>query len=515
MLLGKLQQYYLLKFSTLYKKIASNTIAQIVSKMLTALISIVLIGLLTKYLPMELYGSYNKVYSYLGIFAFLADLWLYTIAIREISAWHTAKEKIIGNIMTLRTILGLWIWVLAIFIALVLPGYHDTLTLIAIAIVGAFTLVSLINSSLLALMQSQMKMEFSLVSLISGKLLNLGLIALALLYIFQESSEVSFAFLSVFIAGFFGIVLNTFLNYWYLKKTIEIRYLFDWEYIAHIFKISLPYGLALFLSVVYFKVDVIILSLLESPEKADISIALYGLPMKIIEVLMVLWGFYLNSLLPTLTEKYKNTDVKALEHIFGLSLKVLLSFGFLIFLLGNLFASEVISIIATPDYLTPSNHLYSSLDAFRVVLAVLLFYFLSLCCIYMLIASERQGILLWVNLAVTLINIIGNIIFIPYFSFMGAAYITLVSQIFLLLCTGYIILKDIKIPKIYIFSCIKTWFFGTLLFFLFYFISFWKDWGDILTLFIVAPMFLAMYIAMEYLFSKKLLKASNMFSALK
>lgn len=137
-------------------------------------------------------------------------------------------------------------------------------------------------------MQSQMKMEFSLVSLISGKMLNLGLIVLALLYIFQESSEVSFAFLSVFVAGFFGIVLNTFLNYWYLKKTIEIRYLFDWEYIAHIFKISLPYGLALFLSVVYFKVDVIILSLLESPEKADISIALYGLPMKIIEVLMVL-----------------------------------------------------------------------------------------------------------------------------------------------------------------------------------------------------------------------------------
>jgi len=44
----------------------------------------------------------------------------------------------------------------------------------------------------------------------------------------------------------------------------------------------------LFLSVVYFKVDVILLSLLEAPQQADISIALYGLPMKIVEVLMVL-----------------------------------------------------------------------------------------------------------------------------------------------------------------------------------------------------------------------------------
>jgi len=70
-----MQEYIFWTISTLYKKIASNTIAQVVSKILTAGISIFLIGVLTKYLPIELYGSYNKVYSYLWIFAFLADLW--------------------------------------------------------------------------------------------------------------------------------------------------------------------------------------------------------------------------------------------------------------------------------------------------------------------------------------------------------------------------------------------------------------------------------------------------------
>lgn len=78
------------------------------------------------------------------------------------------------------------------------------------------------------------------------------------------------------------------MNYVYAKRIIPIKFLFEKEYIKHIFKISLPYGLALFLSVVYFKIDIILLSLLEVPEKANISIALYGLPMKIIEVLMVL-----------------------------------------------------------------------------------------------------------------------------------------------------------------------------------------------------------------------------------
>jgi len=39
---------------------------------------------------------------------------------------------------------------------------------------------------------------------------------------------------------------------------------------------------------VYFKVDVIILSVLEPISKSDLSIALYSLPMKIVEVVMVL-----------------------------------------------------------------------------------------------------------------------------------------------------------------------------------------------------------------------------------
>jgi hypothetical protein len=51
---------------------------------------------------------------------------------------------------------------------------------------------------------------------------------------------------------------------------------------------SLSYGLALFLSVVYFKIDVMILSLLEPQNIANHSIAMYSLPMKIIEVLMVI-----------------------------------------------------------------------------------------------------------------------------------------------------------------------------------------------------------------------------------
>lgn len=88
------------------QKIASNTFSQILSKALTAFISIFLLGLLTKFLPTEWFGQYNKVYNYLAFFAFFADLGLYAISVREISKDQTQASKIIGSVLTLRLILG-------------------------------------------------------------------------------------------------------------------------------------------------------------------------------------------------------------------------------------------------------------------------------------------------------------------------------------------------------------------------------------------------------------------------
>jgi O-antigen/teichoic acid export membrane protein len=504
--LGGIAIVYSNASSTLYKKIASNTIAQILSKAITAFISIFLIWLLTKYLPIEMYGNYNKIYSYLWIFAFLADLGLYTITIREISRKPKDIRKIIWNVLTLRIWLWLLVWILAFVIALILPWYHDSLTLIAIFIVWGFTLVSLINSSLLALMQSQMKMEFSLISVVSWKLINIWLISIFLLLIFTDISQSPQAFISVFIAGFAGIVVNTYMNYVYSRKITKIRCLYDREYIKHIFKISLPYGIALFLSVVYFKIDIILLSLLESPGQANISIALYGLPMKIIEVLMVLWGFYLNSILPSLSQYFREKKHKEIAHIFWISLKILVSFWALICIMWILFSYDIISIIATPQYIEPIWHIYNSVQALNISLWVLLFHFISLSFIYILIASERQGILLWINLFVALVNIIWNVLLIPHYSFIWAAIITLISQILLMCICWYIVLKTIKIPFVYIRSIMFTITISWAVFYIFYILKNILELSSLWNLLLLAPGFLLVYIMGEYSVSKSIIQ---------
>ena len=219
---------------------------------------------------------------------------------------------------------------------------------------------------------------------------------------------------------------------------------------------------------------------------------------------MVLWGFYLNSLLPSLTEKYTQKKYDDISHILWISLKILGSFGIFIFLLGNLLAPETIALIATADYIHPVGHIYNSIQAFRIVLAVLLFYFLSLSFIYILIAAQKQSLLLWVNIGVTLLNIIGNILIIPYFSFIGSAYITLASQATLMCVTAFLVSRYIKIPTLFVKNLGVSILWGTAVFTFFYGLSFGEMFGDIFTILLIAPAFFFTYIVWEYFFSKHL-----------
>ncbi len=421
------------------KKIASNTITQILSKFITAFISIFLIGVLTKYLSTEMYWQYNKIYNYLWFFAFFADLGLYTISIREISKERENASKIIGNVMTLRLILGIIIIFLSLLIAFFLPWYNSEMMLISIFIVSIFTIFSLLNSSVLSLMQAFMKIEFSLFSVVFGKSINFLCILGVVFLLFPKEQTQNFntAFLYILWAWLIGVIINYFLNLYYANKIAKVTFLFDFDYIKYLFKTSLPYGIALFLSVVYFKIDIIFLSLLEPPREADISIALYSLPMKIIEVLMVIWGFFLNSILPSLSTYFKEKNFVWITSLLQNSFRFLFSFSVFIIVCGFIFGEHILSVISTPDYLNHNVYEYTSLDVLMVVLLVLWFYFISSLFNYIFIASKNEGILLKINIFITLFNIIGNIIFIPKYSFMWAAYVTLASQILLFILWWY------------------------------------------------------------------------------
>lgn len=412
---------------------------------MTAFISIFLIKVLTNYLSIDEYGLYSKIYNYLSIFAVIADLGLYTITIREISENKDDKsmvQKIIWNMLTIRMSLWLMIILFSVWVAFFLPWYNTKLALCSIFIASIFTLFGLLDSAIRSLLQAYLKTEFSFISTTVWRIVNFITILLVAFIIFPESAiqnnpDLRFwAFIAVMISGLIWNIVMTAMIYNYSKKVEKISLHFDWDYIKHLFKISLPYGVALFLNVVYFKVDVVLLSVLEPRAIADRDIALYGVPMKIVEVGMMFGTLFLNSMLPLFTESIKKKEKDKLLDLIGKAYKSLAFLG--IWIVAYLLAHgrEVITMISTSDYLDKTLR-YNSLDAYNVVIFIFFAYFISSIFTYLLIANNEQSKLLKVNLVITTFNLIGNIIFIPYFSFFGSAIITLISQFLLLGFTYY------------------------------------------------------------------------------
>lgn len=126
-----------------------------------------------------------------------------------------------------------------------------------------------------------------------------------------------------------------------------------------------------------------------------------------------------------------------LEALAKKAYSVLFFFGAGIALFLAVAAKPAIAFIANPEYLVTGPSGYDSSHAMRIVAFVFFFYFLSSLFTYLLIAAGRQKRLLKINAFVAVANLVGNLVAIPTYSFVGSAAVTLASQILLLFLTAH------------------------------------------------------------------------------
>ena len=81
-----------------------------------------------------------------------------------------------------------------------------------------------------------------------------------------------------------------------------------------------------------------------------------------------------------------------------------------------------------------------------------------------MIARSEQTRMMWINGGIAIVNIVGNLIFIPYYSFVGSAWVTLITQILLMSITWWWVRDTIDIKKGILFvvfmtiiACLAVW----------------------------------------------------------
>jgi O-antigen/teichoic acid export membrane protein len=450
------------------KKIALNVLINSCAKVLSTVLALVSVGFITRYLGTEGFGNYATAVAFLSLFSAVADLGLYNIATREISRSGADEKKIMGNIFSLRILTSVLILILAPLVIFFLPYSREIKE--GIVIVAMAFLFSSSYQVLNGVFQKNLAMYKVAIGELIGKIVQVATVILTTLN--------DWGFDWIIMAMLLNMAVSFLIIFLWSRKYIQIKLQFDFTYWKEFLKESLPMGAVAIISFAYFKMDTILLSVM----KNGTEVGIYNAAYKVLENATFFPALICGLVLPIMSRDIFNNR-KNFQIISDQTFKF---FILLIVPLTvvTLFLSEgIIGLIGGSGF-TESAHVL------RILIFALALIFLGHFFNAILIVSNLQKKLMLVLLAAAVVNISLNVILIPRFSYLGAAYVSVATELLVVFLTAYLVISKVKYyPRVdkltkIIFSGLamslflfvfrgKNFFVLALMSFLVYFIALW------------------------------------------
>ena len=421
---------------SLTRKVAFNTIVQIIGKGVTTIISLFLVAALTRYLGVAGYGEYTTIFAYLAFFGVLADFGFFWILVREIANPKTDINKAVSNILTLRTVVGVLIFALAYIIGLFIPQY--SLIRSGIGIAGFSMLFLALNSTYVGVFQNKLRMDKASITDVVGRII----ILCTTLYLIRQGYGLNL----ILWAYALGNIVNLLLSAWLGRIYVQFRPAFDWSYWKEVIIQAWPMAVVLVLNLIYFRVDTLMLSLL----KSSTDVGIYGPPYKVLEMILLLPSMFMGNVFPIISRYIHTADERvhlALQKSFDFLLMLAVPIAILV-----IFAAEpIIRIVAGREFVVAHtiNPVFgiqaTSVLALQILIIAVAFSFISIIFNYLVIALGRQAKLIWPNVIFAIFNIGMNLILIPKFSYIGAATVTVMTEFLVLIFTWAVAKKNMEL----------------------------------------------------------------------
>lgn len=395
------------------KILRKNTTYLALSEGISMLILFFVSVLIARKLGQTIYGQFAFILAFAQIWQVIADFGLAMIAIRDISTKKEDTKKILSNFFSLKIVIGIFTYILIIASALLLnkPTFIKELIIIAGAYLIIYTLAELLRS----IFKAYEKFKYEAFIKISQHLI------LLLLIIFSVYQNSLYAVVwSYFIAAIYALVISIILI---KNKFTSFGWQWDKLMIKNILKQAWPLALANMFVIIYFRIDTVMLSMI----KGDQPTAWYNAAYLLIFSLTFIAYVLIMSVYPKLSQLAKESFV-ACRKLYRQTLYLMFFAGLLILGLATAIAKWLIIYIYGIEFAPAVNTFY--------ILALAVFFsFLAHVWLYTLNALGKQ---LTYTLATGLgmiINIVLNFYWIPKFSYLGAAWATVLTEII----TGLII----------------------------------------------------------------------------
>jgi len=402
------------------RTVALNTITQMIGKGVSGITSFIISIILAKSLGVDGYGDLTKITTYVAFFYLFCDFGL-NAAYLETSSEHIS-QTLRHSLFTLRVLMGLGLMFVTLLLLLILPGsvnqgYSDMVKMGIIIFIPSILFQSLITTTNV-FFQEKLQYMYATYALIAGSLTSLCIVYFSSLYIPQPFFLFAFAF-----ANLIGIGVTAGIALIYTQKNISVlRFVWKPSEMKQLFIFALPLGITLIFNVIYFHADSFILTI----SRPTYEVGIYGLAYKFFEFTLVLPTFFMNAVLPFLFQAHAAKDSRLFRDRVKKS-AIILTLSSLGIASIFWFASPLLQYIR-PEFTQSAIPL-------KILLLGLPFFYLSSITMWILVVKKLRAQLLTIYGISMICNIVLNSVFIPTCGYIGASWITVLSEVFVLTCS--------------------------------------------------------------------------------
>ncbi len=396
---------------SLVRALAWNTGVQMIGKVASTALGVVIVGLLTRYLGQEGFGAYATATAFLQVFTLVLDLGLnvtFVALLGEHADDPTYERRCSSALFTLRLISGLAITVLAPAIGWLSP-YPSSIKWAILALTGSLLFPSL-TQMVTGVQQRHLKMHIAATGEVLGRITLLAGI------LFAKYLGVGLVPIMWFVSlgGFVNFAWNLFFTRAYGS--------FAWNWDPKFWKIALtrswPIGVSILFNLIYFKADTLILSFTRSQAEVGIYSAAY----RVLEILITIPFMYAGLVLPLLSRARQTRDNARFAFLMSHSTDAMLLLALPMVAGTVILGPRIMVLIAGAQFIASGSVLKLLIISTGII-------YLNVVFAHGVVALQAQRKMLPIYIATALVTLAGYLLFIPRYGMWAAAWLTLFSEI--------------------------------------------------------------------------------------
>ena len=407
----------------------SNALVILAARVVSRLVSLVVVIVLANALGATNYGRYTTLIAYLALVSVIADLGFNPLYTREAARNRKELGNYLGTLLVLKVALAAAASVI-LAIALSLGAGLSSLILPGAVLLIATAYANLLRNTFYAVGRA----EFDAVAIIAEIAIQGGLI----FYGARHNAGVSF-YIWAYVASFLFTIVYS-LVVIRVFRLGRVRLGFDVNLVRRWFPLALPFAFTFFLTNLYFRADVPILQHF----RTFAEVGWYTFAYKPFEALQFI-PLAIQVVVYPLLGVYFVTDVSRLKVAYERFFKVLVLLGWPLTVGTFVLVHPIIRVFS------PSGAFAQSEAALRILAFAIVFLFANSAFYAMLNAINRQHLNAWATGLAAAINIVLNLIFIPLFGYLAASTTTVVTEASLCIFGWWFVqrnLPELRLPVI-------------------------------------------------------------------